>query len=265
MSRYATAIDLHAWKSRHHRRGKKGRKPRRKGYAPAGMVAGEDRPRRRERDDDDDEETDDDLGGWEGDLEADLDADLADPPDLGDDDLGEGELGDDDLGDEEEAGDDDVGALRLFRRRDRATPAAPTPRTGPLARLRGPAWATPVNLGANLQIRARRGFRAAVVEVKPGLFVVAEVPQSAVEFGFGPLLLGPALVKTLTRAFTRSQAGEGAGDGGQRPDLPVERAPRQLPGPTTDQTEGDDRVPRWVDGELAEELGCGACRRRERA
>ena len=41
MSRFATVIDLNTWKSRHRRRKpKQGRKARRKGYAPAGMVAG---------------------------------------------------------------------------------------------------------------------------------------------------------------------------------------------------------------------------------
>jgi hypothetical protein len=69
-------------------------------------------------------------------------------------------------------------------------------------------------------------------------------------------------VKTLTRAFGRSQAGEGAGDGAQRPELSARQAPRQLTGPTAAP---DPRLPQWVDGELAAELGCGTCGKRERA
>lgn len=257
MSRYATAIDMNTWKVRHpKRKSRKGRKARRKGYTPAGAIAGADDRRDRERDrdrdrdrreDDELDEDEDDLEGWEGDLEADVDADLDDHPD-----------------DEpfEPGDEDDVGALRIGRRRREAPPRS----GGPFVRLRqavGPKWAKPVALGANLQVRARKGFRAAVVEVKPGLFVVAEVPQAAVEFGFGPLLLAPALVKTLSRAFKRSQAGEGATDGAQRPELPSSPPPRQLTGPTEDSAEG--RLPRWVDGDVAEELGCGTCRKRERS
>ena len=262
MSRFATVIDLNTWKSRHRRRKpKQGRKARRKGYAPAGMVAGDEPPRRRDRDRDDGdaeyEDPEEDLGDWEGDLDAELDADRTD------------RVPDEDLGDDEPFEDeaaDDVGLFGRRRRRQEAAQAAEAPRrAGPLVQLRsagGRTWAPPVELGTNLQIRARRGFRAAVVEIKPGLFVVAEVPQTSVEFGFGPLLLGPALVKTLTRAFGRSQAGEGAGDGAQRPELSARQAPRQLTGPTAAP---DPRRPQWVDGELAAELGCGPCGKRERA
>ena len=117
-----------------------------------------------------------------------------------------------------------------------------------------PGWGPEVEAGANLRIRARKGFRAAVVEVKPGLYVVAEVPERAVEFGFGPLLLAPALAKTLTRAMRkrRDEAGHAR-----------RKAPLQLHGPTEDEGDAGDELPRWLDDEDAAELGCARCEREE--
>jgi hypothetical protein len=288
MSRFATAIDLHTWKTRHTgRKPKKGRKARRKGYTSAGSMAGEethrdrDRDRDRERNREPDAEYEDpdegQLEGWDGDLDADLDADQSDRMSV--EDLGDDEPFEDDdrhhddrhpdrhRDDRHHDQEDDVGLFgRRRRRREAATAANEPRRAGPLVKLRsagGRTWAPPVELGTNMQVRARRGFRAAVVEIKPGLFVIAEVPQTSVEFGFGPLLLGPALMKTLSRAFGRSQAGEGAGDGAQRPELSQQPAPRQLTGPTT--AAPDPRLPQWVDGEVAAELGCGPYKKRERA
>lgn len=131
-----------------------------------------------------------------------------------------------------------------------------------------PPWSPAVALGPNLKMKARKGFRAAVVEVKPGLFVVAEVPERSVEFGLGPLLLAPALVKTLGRAFRRGQAGQGQ-PGVQQQQAPSQPAPQPaalpapqpraaLPGPVED----DDRLARWLDDDIAAELGCRACERR---
>ncbi|MCB9779733.1 MAG: hypothetical protein H6742_14305 [Alphaproteobacteria bacterium] len=127
-----------------------------------------------------------------------------------------------------------------------------------------PPWSPAIALGPNLKMKARKGFRAAVVEVKPGLFVVAEVPERSVEFGLGPLLLAPALVKTLGRAFRRGQAGQGQAGVQQQSASPAPQAlpapqPRAaLPGPTAD----DDRLARWLDDDIAAELGCRACERR---
>lgn len=126
-----------------------------------------------------------------------------------------------------------------------------------------PPWSPAIALGPNLKMKARKGFRAAVVEVKPGLFVVAEVPERSVEFGLGPLLLAPALVKTLGRAFRRGQAGQGQPGVQQQsasppPALPAPPARPALPGPTAE----DDRLARWLDDDIAAELGGRACERR---
>ena len=117
-----------------------------------------------------------------------------------------------------------------------------------------PDWQKPIDLGANLRIQTRAGTRAAVVEVKPGLFVVAEVPTESVEFGFGPMLLAPALIKTLGRALHGQRSAGGAGRA-HRPELSTQPQPRQLPGPTPDAVETSGLAP-WLDQDIATELGC---------
>ena len=112
----------------------------------------------------------------------------------------------------------------------------------------------PVDLGANMRVQTRAGTRAAVVEVKPGLFVVAEVPTESVEFGFGPMLLAPALIKTLGRALQGQRSAAGAGRA-HRPELSTQPAPKQLPGPTHGEVETSGLAP-WLDQDIATELGC---------
>ena len=151
--------------------------------------------------------------------------------------LAEGELEPEDLGDE------DLGEAQAGRRvGDRVRDALT------------PDWMKPVDLGGNMRIQTRAGTRAAVVEVKPGLFVVAEVPAESVEFGFGPMLLAPALIKTLGRALQGRRSAGGAGRA-HRPELSTQPAPKQLPGPTADEPETSGLAP-WLDGDIAAELGC---------
>ena len=119
-------------------------------------------------------------------------------------------------------------------------------------------WQTPQALGAGMRIQTRRGLRAAVVEVKPGLFVVAEVPSESVEFGFGPMLLAPALIKTLGRALQGPRSAGGAGRA-HRPELSAQ-APRQLPGPVAEEPATEGRLAPWLDDDIAAEIGC-PCRR----
>ncbi len=118
---------------------------------------------------------------------------------------------------------------------------------------------TVTRLGPNMQIQVRAGFRAAVMEVKPGLYVVAEVPTNAVRQDFGeevgilPLLLAPMIVKAVKKGMERKRAGE---DGDPA-------APKMLTGPvaTDVQPFGLDveDVPRWLDADLADEFGCDRC------
>lgn len=131
-----------------------------------------------------------------------------------------------------------------------------------------PGWGPKVDLGPHLRVRSRRGYRPAVVEVKPGLYLVAELPDRAVEMGFAPaVMLAPAIARTLARAVRGRQERRQLADGGGQV--------RQLPGPVDPDWQDDprrgrprpsERVPRWLDEEDAEELGldfgCGACRSR---
>ena len=84
--------------------------------------------------------------------------------------------------------------------------------------------------------------------------MVAEVPAESVEFGFGPMLLAPALIKTLGRALQGQRSAGGAGRA-HRPELSTQPAPKQLPGPTAEAPETSGLAP-WLDHDIAEELGC---------
>ena len=107
-------------------------------------------------------------------------------------------------------------------------------------------WGPRMKLGENLRLRVRLGFRAAVCQIRPGLYLVAEVPEPSVELGFGPLLLAPALVRTLSRSLKRDPAGH-VQPPVQQPALP---APRR-----------ESRLATWLDEDIAAELGCDACKR----
>ena len=108
-------------------------------------------------------------------------------------------------------------------------------------------WGPRMKLGENLRLRVRAGFRAAVCQLRPGLYLIAEVPEPSVELGFGPLLLAPALVKTLGRTLRRDAAPPA-------PQPPP--APPALPAPRR-----ESRLAAWLDEDIAAELGCDACRR----
>ena len=68
------------------------------------------------------------------------------------------------------------------------------------AAVRSEGWGPAVAVGDRIAVRARRGYRAAVQEVRPGLFLVGEVPEAAArpEFGILPLL-APAMVAAASR------------------------------------------------------------------
>ena len=63
-------------------------------------------------------------------------------------------------------------------------------------------WSPAVSMGPHLRIQAAEGYRAAVIELKPGLFIVAEVPEHVArsEFGIAPLL-APLVVRAATKAI----------------------------------------------------------------
>ena len=81
-------------------------------------------------------------------------------------------------------------------------PLVPTPRA--------PAWGPLTRMGQQLRVQARAGFRAAVIELEPGLYLVAEVPEEALrpQFGVFPLLgtwLAAAAAKALARRTSKRQ------------------------------------------------------------
>ncbi len=94
--------------------------------------------------------------------------------------------------------------LRLRRR----------PRSAPVARVAQPAaWGPLTRMGRNTRVQAAQGFRAAVIELKPGLFLVAELPEAVTrpEFGFAPLL-APLMMNAAKGAIdTGVQTAQGRG------------------------------------------------------
>ena len=90
-------------------------------------------------------------------------------------------------------------------------------------------WSPLVRMGPTFRIQAAQGYRAAVVPLKPGLFLVAELTEHVArsEFGIAPLL-APLVVRAASRAITkppeqrllpkllkRQQQGQGQQGGGQ--------------------------------------------------
>jgi len=73
------------------------------------------------------------------------------------------------------------------------------------------SYGPPQELGEFGRVRAIPGQRAAVVELRPGMYIVTFVPAGAAEMGFAPLL-APAIVKTVRKLF-RAEEGPGAGEG----------------------------------------------------
>ncbi|MFH1464553.1 MAG: hypothetical protein ABIO70_09205, partial [Pseudomonadota bacterium] len=65
-------------------------------------------------------------------------------------------------------------------------------------------WSPLVKMGPHFRIQASQGYRAAVIEVKPGLFLVAELPEQVArsEFGIAPVL-APMVVNAARRALQR--------------------------------------------------------------
>ena len=60
-------------------------------------------------------------------------------------------------------------------------------------------------LGDNSEIATKKGYRAAVIPLRKGLFLVAELPVEATKSEFGVVpLLGPLMVKAAVKALTGS-------------------------------------------------------------
>jgi hypothetical protein len=64
------------------------------------------------------------------------------------------------------------------------------------------AWGPAVAMGRRLRIQAAAGHRAAVIELKPGLYLVADLPEAVTRtaFGFAPIL-APMMLKAARRSM----------------------------------------------------------------
>jgi hypothetical protein len=165
----------------------------------------------------------------------------------------------------------------LFRRRrDRRPPPernlepvrTPQPREAQLERIPGPTpgtaadpdWGPLTRMSDQLRVQARRGHRAAVIELQPGMYIVAEVSEEMVQPRFGVLpLLAPLVVVAANRALQEHLRRQDAAQAEpaavyEPPPPPALPAPRQIAGPV---------VPgRWASPEDVEAVIAGCrCKR----
>ena len=137
------------------------------------------------------------------------------------------------------------------------------------------AWGPVVAMGRRLRIQAAVGHRAAVIELKPGLYLVADLPETVARTEFG---LAPLLIPLMMNAARRSMDAPGERQGPfarmfrrRREEEPVRyvqvqppvqaQPPLALPGPVEDSTV---RVVApnvgWADdATVAAAYGCDAC------
>ncbi len=111
-----------------------------------------------------------------------------------------------------------IGAFKPLRRlgqgvrtaTQRVRAKAQARRTSRQAAPASPAgWGPKVRMGRHLRIQAAAGHRAAVIDLKPGLYLVAELPEAVTrtEFGIAPLL-APLMVRAAKKALDGPQEGQ---------------------------------------------------------
>jgi hypothetical protein len=136
------------------------------------------------------------------------------------------------------------------------------------------AWGPAVQMGRRLRIQAALGYRAAVIELKPGLFLVAEMPEALTrtEFGLAPLL-APMMMTAARRSMDEPRERRGPFSRmfrRRQPQEPVRYvqvvAAPALPGPVE---EGAVTVVApnvgWADdATVAAAYGCETCAPRDR-
>lgn len=67
-------------------------------------------------------------------------------------------------------------------------------------------WSGHVKLGQHLRVNAKRGYRAAIVELRPGLWLVAAVKEETLRTEVGVLpLLAPLLITAASRALKQKK------------------------------------------------------------
>jgi hypothetical protein len=67
-------------------------------------------------------------------------------------------------------------------------------------------WSRHIGLGQNLRLQAKKGHRAAVVQLRPGLWLVAAVQEETLRTEVGVLpLLAPLLITAASRAMKQKK------------------------------------------------------------
>jgi hypothetical protein len=81
---------------------------------------------------------------------------------------------------------------------------------GAARRARLPArWSPPAKMGTHLRIQASEHHRAAVIALRPGLFLVAELPEQVARSEFGvAAVLAPLVIKAASKAIQYRQQTE---------------------------------------------------------
>lgn len=123
-------------------------------------------------------------------------------------------------------------ARRQQKRRQREAPPRTEPSVQPVAVPITSDWNPPGAMGNNLQVQARAGHRAAVMELREGLYLVADVSSQAVmpsaqgdDFG---VVLPALMVRAASRALQRRRARREAREQNALRAL----RPRQIRGPS---------------------------------
>ena len=150
---------------------------------------------------------------------------------------------------------------RHKRRRDKARPLVEVPEARDRCTRRAIGeFGRAAQLGDNSEIATKKGYRAAVIPLRKGLFLVAELPVEATKSEFGVVpLLGPLMVKAAVKALTGSgeERREARRDDPDRPRL-LERLRPQLRAPRDEEAELDEAeaLLGWSEGD---DFGCAKC------
>ena len=144
-------------------------------------------------------------------------------------------------------------------RRRFATPRALVPvgqEQAPRERGGFAGFTRPAKLGENSVIATQQGVRAAVIPLRKGLYLVAELPAEATKSEFGVVpLLAPMMVKAAVKALTSN--GDHDRDRDDRPRLlerlrPERRAPKS-------EDESIEEVEALLGWSESDDFGCAQC------